>query len=55
MDTYFLWVYNDSLPVPDFGSQYMHAVNKHGVETSLQLWKAMNKIIAQRRRPLPPG
>jgi hypothetical protein len=54
-DTYFPWVYNDSLPIPDFGNQYLHAVNKHGVETSLQLWRAMNKIIAQRRRPLPPG
>ena len=31
------------------------AVNKHGVETNLHLCSAMNKIIAQRQRPLPLG
>ena len=57
--TYFDWCYsneNDSeIPIPDFGANYMFAVDKHGLDTTFQLWCELSRRIKERGRPLPHG
>ena len=58
-ETYFDWCYSndedEELPIPNFRDNYMFAIDKHGLDTSYELWWELSHQILARGCPLPHG
>lgn len=49
------WVANNAVPEDMLFKDDSHAVDRHSVQTTLELWNAMVAMISVRGRPLPAG
>ena len=52
--TYFSWVYDNSIPVPTFkAEEYKHCIDDFTLKSTLALWRALKKLIEDRQLPIP--
>jgi hypothetical protein len=53
-ETQLNWISEGTLPTMTF-ERGSHAVDHHSVQCTLDLWRAMNRMISELQRPLPAG